>query len=123
MTIGIPIKLLHESEGHTVTIELKSGEVYRGHLAEAEDNMNCQLKNVTLTAKDGKVTALELVYIRGSKIRYFIIPDMLKNAPMFKNGFIFYISKPLFQVDPSKQSSKGRGMGYGLGRGKQMLPK
>jgi small nuclear ribonucleoprotein D3 len=122
MTIGIPIKLLHESEGHTVTIELKSGEVYRGHLAEAEDNMNCQLKNVTLTAKDGKVTALELVYIRGSKIRYFIIPDMLKNAPMFKNGF-FYFFKTFFLVDPSKQSSKGRGMGYGLGRGKQMLPK
>eukprot|EP01080_Neovahlkampfia_damariscottae_P003428 gene3428-5973_t len=111
MTIGIPIKLLHETEGHTVTIELKSGEVYRGHLAECEDNMNCQLKNVTLTAKDGKVTALELVYIRGSKIRYFIIPDMLRNAPMFK------------QVDPSKQTSRGSGNGFALGRGKQMLPK
>jgi len=24
------------------------------------------------------------VFIRGSKIRYIILPDMLKNAPMFK---------------------------------------
>ena len=27
---------------------------------------------------------LENVYIRGSKIRFFVLPDMLKNAPMFK---------------------------------------
>ena len=38
--IGIPVKLLHESEGHTVSVELKTGEVYRGHLVESEDNMN-----------------------------------------------------------------------------------
>merc|ERR1712203_102613 len=28
---------------------------------------------------------LETIYIRGSKIRFLILPDMLKNAPMFKN--------------------------------------
>ena len=32
MSIGVPIKLLHEAEGHIVTIELKTGEVYRGQL-------------------------------------------------------------------------------------------
>lgn len=41
---GVPIKLLHEGEGHVVTIELKNGEIYRGLLQEAEDTMNCQLK-------------------------------------------------------------------------------
>lgn len=45
MSIGIPVKLLHEAEGHTVTIELKTGELYRGKLIEAEDNMNCQVRN------------------------------------------------------------------------------
>jgi len=30
------------------------------------------------------VNQLENVYVRGSKIRFLIIPDMLKNAPMFK---------------------------------------
>lgn len=32
-------------------VELKSGETYRGELAEAEDSWNVQLKNVTATAK------------------------------------------------------------------------
>ncbi len=42
--VGIPIKLIHESTGHVVTVELKSGEMYRGQLSEAEDNWNCQLR-------------------------------------------------------------------------------
>ena len=102
-TIGIPIKLLHEAEGHTVTIELRSGEVYRGHLVESEDNMNCHMKNVTLTSKDGRITALDSAYIRGSKIRYLIVPDMLKNAPMFRLDL--------------KPGSKGKGMGFGINKG------
>eukprot|EP00761_Pharyngomonas_kirbyi_P013174 gb/GECH01013201.1/.p1 GENE.gb/GECH01013201.1/~~gb/GECH01013201.1/.p1 ORF type:complete len:128 (+),score=17.57 gb/GECH01013201.1/:1-384(+) len=104
MSIGIPIKLIHEAVGHTVTIELISGEVYRGKLANAEDNMNCQMKEAIVTARDGRTSTLEHAFIRGSKIRFFIIPDMLKNAPMFKN------------IDPSKSGSRGRGMGFGVGR-------
>lgn len=84
MSIGIPIKLLHEAEGHIITLETSTGEVYRGKLLEAEDNMNCQMQNITLTARDGRVTQVEQVFIRGSMIRFFILPDMLKNAPMFK---------------------------------------
>jgi len=43
MSIGVPIKVLHEAEGHIVTCETNTGEVYRGKLIEAEDNMNCQV--------------------------------------------------------------------------------
>lgn len=43
-TVGVPIKLLHEAEKHVVTVELKNGEIYKGLLAEAEDTMNCQMK-------------------------------------------------------------------------------
>lgn len=50
-TLQIPVKLLHESSGHIVSIELKSGELYRGSLIECEDNWNCQLENITYTAK------------------------------------------------------------------------
>lgn len=46
--------------------------------------MNCQMTQITVTYRDGRVTQLENVYIRGSKIRFLILPDMLKNAPMFK---------------------------------------
>ena len=30
--VGIPLKLLHEAEGHIVTCELNTGEMYRGRL-------------------------------------------------------------------------------------------
>ena len=104
-TIGIPIKLLNEAQvcsrlllllpdplpklwdpktltlelqGHIVTVEITSGQTYRGKLIEAEDNMNVQLKDITVTARDGRVSHLEQVYIRGSHIRFFIVPDMLR---------------------------------------------
>ena len=60
-------------------------KVYRGKLNEAEDNMNSQMTSVTVTYRDGRVAQLEHIYIRGSKIRFMILPDMLKNAPMLKN--------------------------------------
>ena len=102
MSIGVPIKILHEAEGHVVTIESITSEIYRGKLIEAEDNMNCQLSNVSVTYRDGRQAQLEYIYVRGSKIRFMIFPDMLKvktkskpvenhfffslkNAPMFKN--------------------------------------
>merc|ERR1719204_2369668 len=57
-----------------------------------------------MTARDGKVSQLEQIFIRGSKIRFVILPDMLKNAPMFK------------EMLASQKSS-------GVGRGKSALRK
>jgi small nuclear ribonucleoprotein D3 len=85
-------------------IELKTGETYRGTLLESEDNWNCQLSGITHTGKDGRVNQLEHAYIRGSKIRFLVIPDMLKNAPMFK------------RIDPKAGGRGGRG-GGGRGAG------
>eukprot|EP01083_Nonionella_stella_P115896 343992_1 len=80
---GVPIRLLHEGEGHVVSLELKNGEIYRGVLKEAEDTMNCYLDNVTMTARDGRVSKLEQVYIRGSQIKFIILPELLKRSPAF----------------------------------------
>jgi len=107
-TVGVPVKLLHEAEGFKVTIELTNGETYRGTLVDAEDNMNCQIANVQLTGRDGRVSKLEHCYLRGSKIRFMVLPDMLKNAPMFK------------RFDPK---NKIRGLGRGIGAaGPSALP-
>lgn len=81
MSIGVPVKLLHEGEGSKISIELKSGETYRGILKVSEDNMNCQLESVTITTRDGKSTNLGYVFIRGSMIRFISLPDSLKNSP------------------------------------------
>lgn len=73
----IYIKIVTRNDGD------QPGELFRGKLIEAED-MNCQITNVHLTYRDGRSANLENVYIRGSKIRSLLLPDMLKNAPMFK---------------------------------------
>ena len=82
--VSIPVKVLHDAEGHTVTVELKTGEVFRGKLDEAEDNMNLHISNCTKTAKDGRVSTLASVFLRGSHVRFMVLPDILKNAPFFK---------------------------------------
>jgi small nuclear ribonucleoprotein D3 len=93
--------LLHESQGHIITLETKTGDVYRGKLMAVEDNMNVQVANITFTDRNGKVRQLDQIYVRGSSIKYFIVPDMLKNAPMFKSF-----------------GPNAKGKGIGLGRGK-----
>lgn len=62
------------------------------------------MSNITVTYRDGRVAQLEQVYIRGSKIRFLILPDMLKNAPMLK-------------------SMKNKNQGSGAGRGKAAILK
>ena len=108
MSVGVPIKLLHEATSFdlTVTCELATGAIYRGKLVDAEDNMNVQLKDVTVTHRDGRVQQMEHVYIRGNQIRFFIVPDMLKHSPMFNNIGAGGIS---------------RGRGVGGVRGKQTV--
>jgi len=61
--------------------------------------MNIQLKDITVTARDGRVSHLDQVYIRGSHVRFFIVPDMLRNAPMFRS-----------------RGTRGRGVGLARGR-------
>ena len=63
-----------------------------------------QMANITVTYRDGRVAQLEQVYIRGSKIRFLILPDMLKNAPMLK-------------------SMKNKNQASGAGRGKAAILK
>lgn len=66
--------------------------------------LSLQMSNITVTYRDGRVAQLEQVYIRGSKIRFLILPDMLKNAPMLK-------------------SMKNKNQGSGAGRGKAAILK
>lgn len=88
---AIPIKLLNESQGYEVTLELNNGDMYRGKLVENEDNMNCQLRDVIYTQTNGKMTRMDDVFIRGSNIKFVVVPDMLKHAPLFKKSAV---SKP-----------------------------
>ena len=109
-TTSIPIKLLHEAECHNVTVELKNGEVYYGNLIHAEDSMNCKMNNVTCTAKDGQMTKLEHVYIRGSQVRYMILPNLLKKAPMFHR-----VQEMKSEHDKARKEKRRSGKAKGTG--------
>jgi small nuclear ribonucleoprotein D3 len=81
---NVPISLLHEGEGHAVTVELKNGELYRGRLKEIDNFMNLHMHSVTFTARDGRRTRMETVFLRGSQVRLVLLPDVLQAAPMLK---------------------------------------
>ena len=119
MSISVPIKLLYEAENNVITIEIKSGEMFRGYLMEASDSMNVRMDDVTLTARDGKVSRLDQVYLRGSQIRFIIVPDMLKNSPMFKT--IKNQTKAATQANISRGKVRGRGAQAAASRGKQIV--
>ena len=65
-------------------LKMKNGEIYRGLLLNAEDTMNMTLSDVVKTARNGQVSKIPTVYLRGSSVRFISLPDLLKNAPVFK---------------------------------------
>lgn len=120
IAIGIPVKLLHEGVGFVITIELKSGELFRGKLIECQDNFNCRLEAVTHTDRVGKLTKMEHTYLRGSKIRMVVLPDMLKNSPLFRKmdkAMAAVKSKAGRDVAAENALTNARGRGGGRGGG------
>ena len=88
--VGIPIVVLHDAEGAVVEVETKNGELIRGLLFEAEDQMNLYVKNCVITdGKSGAKRKSNQVYIRGCEIVFIVLPDMLKHAPMF-NRYVYF---------------------------------
>lgn len=79
-TLGVPSKLLKEFLNRKVTVETNRGEVYKGILAEVEDNMSMSLSHVKITYRNGSVENMVSVYIRGSKIRLINLPDNAKDS-------------------------------------------
>ena len=100
--------------------------------------MNIQLKDITVTARDGRVSHLEQVYIRGSHVRFFIVPDMLRyaktlnptpeNSPSHegdssannekKRASVTNLSARVSRNAPMFKSRNARGRGVGLARGR-----
>jgi small nuclear ribonucleoprotein D3 len=98
----IPLILLREAIGHSVVAQLRNKEEYRGTLKSAEDSMNVTLAKVTHTNKVGQKSTLEEVYLRGSAIRLFVLPDMLVNAPVLRT--VATTAAAASKEKPSKKS-------------------
>ena len=66
-----------------------------------------KMRDVTATYRDGRSAHLTNIYVRGSQVRFAILPDMLKNAPML-----------MYDKKSKQPRGLGRGAYRGIGRGR-----
>lgn len=83
---------------------MKNGEIYRGMLLSAEETMNLSLSDVLRTARNGQISKLPSVYLRGSSIRFIALPDLLKNAPVFQK--VTMMKRKMEQEQEQRQQGK-----------------
>lgn len=86
--------------------QMKNGEIYRGLLLSAEDTMNMSLSEVLRTARNGQITKLPNVYLRGSSIRFIALPELLKNAPVFQK--VTTMKRKMEQAQQERIQAQGR---------------
>ena len=84
---------------------MKNGEIYRGLLLSSEDTMNMSLCEVLRTARNGQITKLPSVYLRGSSVRFIALPEMLKNAPVFQK--VTAMKRKMEQAQQQRQHAAG----------------
>ncbi|KAJ4271713.1 Sm snRNP core protein Smd1 [Fusarium torreyae] len=86
------VRFLMKCANETVTIELKNGTIVHGTISSVSPQMNTALRTVKMTIKGQEPISLDTMNIRGSTIRYFILPDslpldtlLIDDAPKPKN--------------------------------------
>jgi small nuclear ribonucleoprotein D3 len=82
--VSIPLLVLRECKGETVTVELSNGETYEGQVGSAESTMSLYLTQVTKRAQDGRISRLQQVYIRGNQVVLVRLPSILHNFPLLQ---------------------------------------
>lgn len=95
----------------TVTIELKTGAIVHGTIASVSPQMNTNLRTAKLTPKGGSQISLDQISIRGSEIRYFILPDSLPLDTLLIDD------TPKPKNKARKETDRGGARGGGGGRG------
>ena len=88
------VKFLMKLTGETVTIELKNGSVVIGTITSVDISMNTHLKSVKMQQKGKESQSFDHLTIRGSNIRYFLLPESLP------------LETHLAQEDKSKKQKK-----------------
>lgn len=107
MAQSIPLKVLYDAISLVVSIEVENGEVYHGTLKDLQSNMNVMLSDVTKTSKSGKEVKIDSVFIRGSNIVFFQLPDALQTSPaLLRAG----------EVISKAKDTRGEGNGFGAAR-------
>ncbi|KAA1108317.1 hypothetical protein PGT21_007879 [Puccinia graminis f. sp. tritici] len=100
------IRFLMKLNQETVTIELKNGTVVHGTISGVDVAMNTHLKAVKMTVRNREPVQLDSLSIRGSNVRYIILPDSLPLDTLLIDD----APKP-------KKKKDGDARGRGRGRG------
>jgi len=96
----------------TVTIELKNGTILHGTITSVSPQMNTALRAVKMTPKGRDPISLDTINIRGSTIRYYILPDSLPLDTLLVDD------QPKPKNKARKEAAdRGRGRGGPRGRG------
>ncbi|OQV08607.1 LSM domain-containing protein [Cladophialophora immunda] len=114
------VRFLMKCANESVTIELKNGTIVSGTITSVSPQMNTALRAVKMTTKNrsspsapGETVSLDTINIRGSTIRYFILPDSLPLDTLLIDD------QPKPKNKARKEGdSRGRGRGGGRGRGR-----
>lgn len=91
-TGGTLITFLQKLRGILVEIELKNSSIVSGEVKLVDANMNIFMRHVKIISKGKNPTEAEEYMVRGSTIRYIIMPeslnthDLLKQASTTKKG-------------------------------------
>ncbi|KXJ95856.1 ER protein Pkr1-domain-containing protein [Microdochium bolleyi] len=112
------VRFLMKCANETVTIELKNGTIVHGTITSVSPQMNTALKTVKMTSRGQDPITLDTMNIRGSMIRYFILPDSLPLDTLLIDDSVKPKNKPRKEV-AEKAGGRGgpRGRGRGRGRG------
>lgn len=99
----------------SVTIELKNGTVINGTITGVDMQMNTHLKAVKMTVKHKDPVHLDQLSIRGSNIRYFILPDTLPLDTLLIDD------KPKGKPKEGDSNLRGKGKGGRVKRGRKRV--
>ncbi|KAJ5216037.1 small nuclear ribonucleoprotein Sm D1 [Penicillium cinerascens] len=119
------VRFLMKCANETVTIELKNGTILHGTITSVSPQMNTSLRTVKMTPKGRDPISLDTINIRGSTIRYYILPDSLPldtllvdDAPKPKNKARKEADRGRGGRGGPRGGRGGRGGGRGRGRGR-----
>ncbi|PMD25205.1 Sm-like ribonucleo protein [Hyaloscypha hepaticicola] len=111
------VRFLMKCANETVTIELKNGTIIHGTITSVSPQMNTALRTIKMTQRGRDPISLDTINLRGSTIRYYILPDslpldtlLIDDAPKPKN-------KARKEAADRGGARGGRGRGGPRGRG------
>lgn len=109
------VQFLVKLRSETVTVELKNGTVAQGTVVGVDHSMNIHLKSVKLAIRGRKPVGLEALSVRGSTIRYVILPDSLAIDSLLVDDGL----RPRRGTNPDRPGGRGGrgGRSRGGGRG------